>query len=103
VASFFAPTSQKAQKSEIVWQVRENTLLVGKFAPLEEESSSTEAGVKRNKIAAFDFDSTLISTASGKKFATDAQDWKWWHASVVDRLQKLYQKEGQERSRLRPL
>lgn len=27
------------------------------------------------KIAAFDLDSTLIVTASGKKYAEDASDW----------------------------
>jgi bifunctional polynucleotide phosphatase/kinase len=68
---------------------------------------------KRRKVAAFDFvshaqslhdplflttavqqDSTLILTASGKKFASDAQDWKWWHPSVPGILRKLYLESG---------
>ena len=39
-------------------------------------------------------DSTLILTASGKKFASDAQDWKWWHPSVPGVLRKLYLEDG---------
>lgn len=35
-------------------------------------------------------DSTLITTASGKKFGRDATDWKWWHHSVPKQLQKLH-------------
>jgi hypothetical protein len=40
-------------------------------------------------------DSTLIQTSSGKKFASDAQDWKWWHASVPGMIRKMYLEDGQ--------
>ena len=44
----------------------------------------------RAKIAAFDIDNTVIVTKSGKKFATNAQDWKWFDASrVPDKLKQL--------------
>lgn len=36
-------------------------------------------------------DSTLITTASGKKFGRDATDWKWWHNGIPQRLQKLHE------------
>ena len=39
-------------------------------------------------------DSTLIQTSSGKKFATEAKDWKWWHSSVPATLRKLYLEDG---------
>ena len=39
-------------------------------------------------------DSTLVTTSSGKKFASDAQDWKWWHPSVPQTLRKLYREDG---------
>jgi hypothetical protein len=39
-------------------------------------------------------DSTLIQTSSGKKFASDAQDWKWWHSTVPSTLRKLYMEDG---------
>lgn len=39
-------------------------------------------------------DSTLIETASGKKFASDPTDWKWWHPSVPTVLKKLYLEDG---------
>ena len=96
-----------------------NSLLVGKYVPSNESSfalidEGTEA--KRRKVAAFDFvsgrphchngtpsrttanllskDSTLIQTSSGKKFASDAQDWKWWHPTVPSTLKKLYLEDG---------
>ncbi|KAA8574268.1 hypothetical protein EYC84_005765 [Monilinia fructicola] len=50
--------------------------------------------LKRNKFAAFDFDSTLIQTSSGKKHSNSSQDWKWWHASVPGTLRKLYLEDG---------
>ena len=43
-------------------------------------------------VAAFDMDSTLISTKSGKRFPTNRKDWKWWHSSVCDKLHELYDK-----------
>ncbi|KAI9048691.1 hypothetical protein LZ554_007522 [Drepanopeziza brunnea f. sp. 'monogermtubi'] len=102
VASFFTPASQKPPE-KIVWQERApnddtpSTLVVGKYQAPDSSSSyskSIAGESKRYKIAAFDFDSTLISTASGKKHATDAKDWKWWHASVPEKLRKLYTDEG---------
>ncbi|TGO43984.1 hypothetical protein BCON_0675g00010 [Botryotinia convoluta] len=96
VASFFTPTSQKPLE-KISWQERApnedspNTLLVGKFEPLNSSGKEVLShNLERNKIAAFDFDSTLIQTLSGKKHSTNGQDWKWWHPSVPGTLRKLY-------------
>ncbi|KAH8596458.1 polynucleotide kinase 3 phosphatase-domain-containing protein [Bisporella sp. PMI_857] len=97
VASFFTKTSQKPPE-KITWQERgpdeesPRTLLVGKYVPTDRPADDKEE--KRRKIAAFDFDSTLVETASGKKFASDAQDWKWWHTSVPGVLRKLYYEDG---------
>jgi len=99
VASFFTPASQKPITTEVVtWQERAvdddstpKTLLVGKYTL----SSNDTPTLSRSKVAAFDFDSTLIATASGKKFASDANDWKWWHTSVPTTLKKMYHDEGQ--------
>ncbi|KAH8821230.1 polynucleotide kinase 3 phosphatase [Xylogone sp. PMI_703] len=94
VASFFTPTSQKPPE-KITWEERSPdddspaTLLVGKYQPSElpEVQASAEKGAK---IAAFDFDSTLISTSSGKKHGSDGQDWKWWHPTVPGILRDLF-------------
>ncbi|KAG0652282.1 bifunctional polynucleotide phosphatase kinase [Hyphodiscus hymeniophilus] len=104
VASFFTPTSSKppTPPQKVVWMEQSpddntpSTLLVGKYQPPNDSNSpqTTMAEEKRRKVAAFDFDSTLITTKSGKKFASDAQDWKWWHQSVPDILRKLYHDEG---------
>ncbi|KAM0274382.1 hypothetical protein ACHAQH_007884 [Verticillium albo-atrum] len=96
VASFFTPTSQKP-KDRTVWSERSPnddtpaTLLVAKYEPEAKQEDSTN---KRRKVAAFDLDSTLISTASGKKHASEGNDWKWWHPSVPTRLKKLYNDEN---------
>lgn len=101
VASFFTPVSQKP-KDRTTWTERSPdadspaTLLVAKYVP-EQAPTSGEDGkptAKRRKIAAFDLDSTLITSASGKKHSHDAADWKWWHYLVPDRLRKLYNEEG---------
>ncbi|KAI8092988.1 polynucleotide kinase 3 phosphatase-domain-containing protein [Halteromyces radiatus] len=42
------------------------------------------------KVAAFDLDSTLITTKSGKTFASNSDDWKWWHTNIPERLMDLY-------------
>jgi bifunctional polynucleotide phosphatase/kinase len=33
----------------------------------------------------------LIATSSGKKHASDAQDWRWWHSSVPGVLKRLHE------------
>lgn len=55
--------------------------------PLLFLSSDTLPG--RKKAAGFDIDFTVIKTASGRKFATGANDWEWWDDSVPDRLRQL--------------
>ncbi|KAI8959549.1 PNK3P-domain-containing protein [Daldinia sp. FL1419] len=98
VANFFTPTSQKP-KDQTAWTERVSdgndsspTLLVGRYEPEKIDESGRR---KRRKIAAFDLDSTLITTASGKKFADDPSDWKWWDSSVPSRLRKLYEEDYQ--------
>ncbi|KAI0885039.1 PNK3P-domain-containing protein [Annulohypoxylon maeteangense] len=95
VASFFTPTSQKP-KDRTTWSERAPnddtppTLLVGRYEPENTEELDRR---RRRKIAAFDLDSTLITTASGKKFGDDPSDWKWWDSNVPSRLRKLYTEE----------
>lgn len=67
------------------------TLLVGRYDP---ETTDASEQRKRRKIAAFDLDSTLITTASGKKHGDDPADWKWWDGSVPTRLKQMYKEEG---------
>jgi bifunctional polynucleotide phosphatase/kinase len=46
-----------------------------------------------DKVAAFDIDSTIIVTKSGKTFAQNNKDWKWFNKCVPDKLKEL-DKEG---------
>ncbi|KAH9464469.1 hypothetical protein Pst134EB_004004 [Puccinia striiformis f. sp. tritici] len=43
-----------------------------------------------SKIAAFDIDGTLIRVKSGKKFPTNADDWKLWASNVPKKLQEAH-------------
>lgn len=66
------------------------TLLVGRY----EESTKygkDDPSIKRIKVAAFDFDSTLVTTASGKKHGDSPDDWKWWDSCVPGKLRTLYE------------
>ncbi|KAK6358849.1 hypothetical protein TWF696_000029 [Orbilia brochopaga] len=107
VASFFTPASQKAPGLEFT---RHGTLLAGSWKPLAVAASKTTISVstgaaslvassssvvavelpdpKPIKVAAFDLDFNLIATKSGKKFGKEADDWKWWHATVPHKLRK---------------
>ena len=94
VANFFTPASQKAAPvvSKDAFQVVQDSLLVAHFAdaPAAAIAAAKERGEPSLlKIAAFDFDSTLVMTKSGRKFATGPDDWRWWHAAVPARLQQL--------------
>eukprot|EP01016_Furgasonia_blochmanni_P038244 TRINITY_DN4600_c0_g1_i2.p1 TRINITY_DN4600_c0_g1~~TRINITY_DN4600_c0_g1_i2.p1 ORF type:complete len:404 (-),score=129.89 TRINITY_DN4600_c0_g1_i2:255-1418(-) len=44
------------------------------------------------QILALDMDDTLISTKSGKKFATGPTDWVFWHESVPKKLKEFHDK-----------
>ncbi|OJJ02937.1 hypothetical protein ASPVEDRAFT_42469 [Aspergillus versicolor CBS 583.65] len=83
--SFFTPASKK-KPEPITWRIVNNSLIVGKFSP---ESSQERKASDKPRIAAFDFDSTLVSTASGNRFPRNAADWKWWNQGVRSKLQKL--------------
>ncbi|KAI4199384.1 MAG: hypothetical protein LQ350_004673 [Teloschistes chrysophthalmus] len=87
VAGFFTPASKKVP-DQLTWKVVNGTLLSGRYKPNDSGTQITPK-IKPRKFAAFDFDSTLISTSSGNIFAKDASDWKWWHASVPSTLKQL--------------
>ncbi|CAA9964302.1 polynucleotide kinase3phosphatase [Pyrenophora teres f. maculata] len=84
VANFFTPVSKK-EPEKMVWRIVKDSLLVGRFG-----TAAAQSTTKRRRIAAFDFDSTLITSASGRTFSRDASDWKWWDSSVPGRLKELH-------------
>lgn len=46
--------------------------------------------VHREKMAAFDYDWTLVCPKDGKTFPTNVDDWEWLHSSVPDKLKKYH-------------
>ena len=55
---------------------------------------TTSDSAPSSKIASFDMDGTLITTASGRVFARDRDDWKIAFAEVPGRLKELANREG---------
>ncbi|KAI9021725.1 polynucleotide kinase 3 phosphatase-domain-containing protein [Phycomyces nitens] len=79
---FFAEKPKEPMKRPIRWISSVDSVLFGK-------SLGNEQG--RSKIAAFDLDSTLITTKSGRVHAKDENDWQWWHSSVQSKIENLHQ------------
>ena len=84
VSNFFKPASQKPP-DKVKFHVIRETLLNGRY-----EGALNATRPKPLKIAAFDFDDTLITTKSGNKFSRGSDDWRWWHATVPTRLKQLH-------------
>ncbi|PVH94624.1 PNK3P-domain-containing protein [Periconia macrospinosa] len=90
VANFFKPASQKEKEvDQMSWRILHKTLLVGRYGAVNNLQHIRGDG--KRKIAAFDFDSTLIKPASDRKFAKDASDWKWWDPCVPGKLRQLHE------------
>lgn len=67
-----------AKPMEPCWEEK-GSLLILRFG----ESPNSD------KIASYDLDSTIIETASGRKFAQNWSDWKFM-ANVIDKLRSLH-------------
>ncbi|KAI7850069.1 polynucleotide kinase 3 phosphatase [Circinella umbellata] len=78
---FFQPDGEKKDMS-LRWLQQIPSVLIAR-------SKQYEPG-RSNKIAAFDLDSTLIKTRSGRLYAKDSSDWQWWDTSVPGTVQRLY-------------
>lgn len=83
VSNFFKPASQKEAEKVIFHNVNDS-VLVGRYA-----DATTITRPKPVKIAAFDLDSTLITTKSGLQFSKGPEDWQWWHSCVPEKLKQL--------------
>jgi len=46
----------------------------------------------RSKVAAFDFDWTLVRPKNGRKFPKDVDDWEWLRANVPETIKEYYTK-----------
>ncbi len=46
----------------------------------------------RDKMAAFDYDWTLVNPQNGKTFPKDVNDWEWYSPCVPQKVQEYYQK-----------
>lgn len=72
------------------WKTVENGSLYYWDARGEDNEGVDTATTASIKLAAFDMDGTLIVTKSGKRFAQDANDWRFFHPTNVGaKLQQL--------------
>lgn len=46
--------------------------------------------VHREKMAAFDYDWTLVSPKEGKTFPSNVDDWEWLYPTIPDKIKKYY-------------
>lgn len=46
----------------------------------------------RKRIAAFDYDWTLVKPQGARRFPKDVDDWQWWSTHVPSVLQEYYEK-----------
>lgn len=46
--------------------------------------------IYREKMAAFDYDWTLVSLKNGKTFPTNIDDWEWLYPTIPQKIQKYY-------------
>lgn len=97
MASFFTPASQKPKvETRVNWSERAvnddtpATLLVARYET-SRKYGTEERHADRKKIAVFDLDATLITTASGKKHGSEATDWKWWDPTVPAKVRSVYE------------
>ncbi|OAL70642.1 polynucleotide kinase 3'-phosphatase [Trichophyton violaceum] len=92
VANFFKPASQKptpSQPKKVSWHIVNNSCIVGRYLVGQKGETQKEEQSNEIKIAAFDFDHTLIMPKSNSRFSRSASDWKWWDASVPSKLKQL--------------
>ena len=54
---------------------------------------SVKSATLQNKMAAFDFDWTLVQPKGGKTFPTSVDDWQWLYPSIPEYIRDI-QKEG---------
>lgn len=87
----------------MAWNVLNETLLI--YTPTKDLPKSTNVSTNTNilvdktlsfrTICAFDFDGTLVTQKSGKKYPIDSDDWKPLYDNDVikNKLKKLYEDE----------
>ncbi len=47
--------------------------------------------VNRGKMAAFDYDWTMVNPKDGKTFPTSIDDWQWMYPNVPEKIKKYYE------------
>lgn len=83
----FRSTSRKMTKLQCKWEDLTKTTQI--------QVMTVEGCKPRPSIAAFDLDGTIITTKSGRVFATNPDDWKLlYEPQVVQTLKKLHEQDG---------
>lgn len=95
ITTFFGPVKQaksEMDNSMFRWEVVHGTLIKARYDPghnAENVEEKQSQGDELVRIAAFDLDSTLVSTRTRSPFPRNGEDWKWAFESVVDVIRKM--------------
>lgn len=52
---------------------------------------SLNNAVYREKMAAFDYDWTMVNPKDGSIFPTDIDDWKWLYPTIPEKIKQYYE------------
>jgi len=47
--------------------------------------------IHKRKMAAFDYDWTLVKPKNGKKFPSNIHDWQWLNPNIPEQIKKYYE------------
>jgi DNA 3'-phosphatase len=95
ITTFFGPVKQAKSEmddSMFRWEVVHGTLIKARYDPAQKAKNVEEKQLQSDelvRIAAFDLDSTLVSTKTRSPFPRNGEDWKWAFESVVDVIRKM--------------
>lgn len=95
VTAAVQPVAKKRKLADLrphltAWKVLHGSMYVLDARNENQQQAPPSPAPAKVKIAGFDMDGTLIVTKSGKRFAKDAEDWKWFDAKrVPEKLSQL--------------
>lgn len=77
---------------KIMYRFHSANKYMSQRSSIDEDSTATANADKYDEydVIAFDMDSTIIKTKSGKSFPIDDDDWTLLHASIKDTMQSLH-------------
>lgn len=76
----------------LIYKINDHLNSLGKSEPIlsEIKPGSNNDPMIRNKMAAFDYDWTLVNPKDGKTFPSNIDDWQWLYPCVPEKIKEYY-------------